>query len=360
MSTTPATKGRSCVTLDDKVAFLKRPESYPEGPERVETVETHMSWVFLTDRFAYKLKKPVRYPFLDFSTLGARRRDCQEEVRLNRRLAGDVYVGIVALTADSDGNLQLGGDGETFDWLVEMRRLPARRMLDQVIGSRAVRKTDIRRVAKKLAEFYKGSRPVEIEPCEYRQRFQVDVAANLRELVTPEYRLSGATAKRVAAAQLELLGCEPELFAERVRDGRIIEAHGDLRAEHICLGPEPLIIDCLEFNRDFRILDPVDELAFLALDCERLGAPWTGPPATDRRKDCCISTPAIVPVFGPRSRSGTCASPTFAGRPNGAAWRGHTFASPMSMPANFGDPAPRRTEWEYGEFREAAARQGRE
>jgi aminoglycoside phosphotransferase family enzyme len=352
MSTTPATKGRSCVTLDDKVAFLKRPESYPEGPERVETVETHMSWVFLTDRFAYKLKKPVRYPFLDFSTLGARRRDCQEEVRLNRRLAGDVYVGIVALTADSDGNLQLGGDGETFDWLVEMRRLPARRMLDQVIGSRAVRKTDIRRVAKKLAEFYKGSRPVEIEPCEYRQRFQVDVAANLRELVTPEYRLSGATAKRVAAAQLELLGCEPELFAERVRDGRIIEAHGDLRAEHICLGPEPLIIDCLEFNRDFRILDPVDELAFLALDCERLGAPWI--------RDLLLEVYGRTTGDRPAQRLlHFYTSYRACLRAKIAIWH---LREPdvRRMPANFGDPAPRRTEWEYGEFREAAARQGRE
>jgi aminoglycoside phosphotransferase family enzyme len=270
----PAATDTPCVALDDKIAFLKRPDSYPDSPSRVETVETHMSWVFLTDRLAYKLKKPVRYEFLDFSTLGARHWDCREEVRLNRRLAPDVYIGVVALTAEPDGTLQLGGDGESVDWLVEMRRLPAERMLDRAIGEGRATKGDVLRVARQLADFYKTSRPVPIAPSDYRQRLQADVGANLRALVVPDYRLSAATARRAAAAQLELLGCEPELFAERVREGRIIEAHGDLRAEHVCLSTAPVIIDCLEFNRGFRTLDPADELAFLALDCERLGAPW--------------------------------------------------------------------------------------
>jgi aminoglycoside phosphotransferase family enzyme len=270
----PATADRSCAALDDKVAFLKRPESYPDRPARVDTVETHMSWVFLTDRFAYKLKKPVRYEFLDFSTLGARHWDCREELRLNRRLAPEVYLDVVALTADPDGELRLEGAGEILDWLVKMRRLPAERMLDRAIGGGRATRSDVAGVAGKLAAFYKSCQPVPIAPSDYRERLQADVGANLRELVLPDYRLPAATARRAAAAQLQLLGCEPELFAERVRAGRVVEAHGDLRAEHVCLGAAPVIIDCLEFNREFRTLDPADELAFLALDCERLGAPW--------------------------------------------------------------------------------------
>ena len=270
----PAPADKAGAALDDKIAFLKRPESYPDRPARVETVETHMSWVFLTERFAYKLKKPVRYEFLDFSTLDARHWDCREELRLNRRLAPEVYLDVVALTIEPSGDLRLEGQGQVVDWLVKMRRLPAERMLDRAIGDGRATESDITRVARKLAGFYKTCPPVPISPSGYRERLQAEVDDNLGELVLPDYGLPAATARRAATALLDLLGSEPELFVERVRAGRIIEAHGDLRAEHICLGRTPVIIDCLEFNRDFRTLDPADELAFLALDCERLGAPW--------------------------------------------------------------------------------------
>lgn len=116
--------------LQAKVACLSRPEIYPERPAAVEVVQTHMSFVFLTGSYAYKLKKPVRYHFLDFSTLEARYRDCQEEVRLNRRLARDVYLGVVPLTLAPQGGLRLGGDGEPVEWLVQMRQLPKRLMLE--------------------------------------------------------------------------------------------------------------------------------------------------------------------------------------------------------------------------------------
>ena len=114
----------SSVALDEKVAFLRAPTSYPAGPSTVEAVETHMAWVFLTDRHAYKLKKPVAYAELDFTTLARRHWACAEEVRLNRRLAGSVYQGLVPLTADPQDTLILGGGGEIVDWLVQMRRLP--------------------------------------------------------------------------------------------------------------------------------------------------------------------------------------------------------------------------------------------
>ncbi|MBI3915832.1 MAG: hypothetical protein HY322_02345 [Betaproteobacteria bacterium] len=130
--------------ITEKVAFLRRPEAYAPAPHRVDVVETHMSWVFLADALVYKLKKPVRYEFLDFSTLEARRLNCQREVELNRRLAPDVYRGTVPLTLRSDGSLRLGGPGTTIEWLVEMRRLPADRMLDAAIRSHSVEPADVR------------------------------------------------------------------------------------------------------------------------------------------------------------------------------------------------------------------------
>jgi len=109
--------------IDEKVAFLSRPEAYPDRSARVETKQTHMSWVFLTENQAWKLKKPVCTEYLDFSTPEARRRDCHMEVRLNRRLASDVYNGVVPLTLRNGRDLQLGGPGTRIDWLVSMRRL---------------------------------------------------------------------------------------------------------------------------------------------------------------------------------------------------------------------------------------------
>ena len=124
MSTSMAERERA-MDLQAKVAFLKQPQTYPDHPPRVETIETHMSWVFLTPQHAFKLKKPVRYDYLDFSTLAARKKNCEEEVRLNQRLAPGVYRGVVALTMDARGEARIDGQGEVVDWLVKMRRLSA-------------------------------------------------------------------------------------------------------------------------------------------------------------------------------------------------------------------------------------------
>jgi aminoglycoside phosphotransferase family enzyme len=262
--------------LAAKVEFLKRAESYPGRPERVEAVETHMSWVFLTDTRAYKLKKPVRYEFLDFSTVDARRRDCEEEVRLNRRLAPDVYFGILPLVLAPGGSLQVGGSGEVVDWLVEMRRLPAERMLDYAIRNRTLEEADLHRLAALLAAFYSQCPPAETVPAAYRGKLQDAIRANHRVLRDPVWGLPAKAVERIASAQLEFLRREAALFDERVRAGKVVEAHGDLRPEHVCLEPRPVIFDCLEFNRDFRILDIADELAFLAMECARIDGVDTG------------------------------------------------------------------------------------
>ncbi len=247
-----------------------------------------MAWVFLTERRAWKLKKPVRYEFLDFSTLEARRKDCEEELRLNRRLAPNVYYGLAPLTIDPEGEMRLvccgtgyqsvpqQTEGEIIDWLVEMRRLPDACFLDRAIANRIVSATDARKVGALLGRFYKQAPPVEMTASGYRKRLADDINANRRELANPDYSLPVDSLQSITEAQLKFLEQKRELFDDRARNGKIIEAHGDLRPEHICLESEPVIIDCLEFNRDFRILDTASELAFLALECERLGAPEVG------------------------------------------------------------------------------------
>jgi aminoglycoside phosphotransferase family enzyme len=260
------------VALESKVAFLRQPTSFPELTYRVEAIETHMSWVFLTNGHAYKLKKPVRYEFLDFSTIDARRFYCEEELRLNRRLAADVYLGVAALAIDASGHLHLDGDGAAVDWLVKMRRLPTRLMLDYAIRHGTAGANEIGKLAARLADFYRTCAPIAIDPLEYRSRFLSHIDTWNLELSRLAYQLPVEQINAITLAQRAVVQDLSALLDERVQTGRIVEGHGDLRPEHVCLRPEPCIIDCLEFSRDLRIIDRADEIAFLALECERLGA----------------------------------------------------------------------------------------
>jgi aminoglycoside phosphotransferase family enzyme len=261
--------------LADKIAFLRQPGSYPESTRQVAAVETHMSWVFLTDAFAYKLKKPVRYTYLDFSTLEARRMDCEAELQLNRRLAADVYLGVVPLL-QAGGRLSLRGGGQPVEWLVKMRRLPAAGMLDRLLVEQSVREDTVRALARKLAVFYAGVAPEPMSGNAYRMRLAEQIAESRRELARPESGLPAGRVAHIAWLQSAFIEQQHALLDARVAHGRIVEGHGDLRPEHVCLAGEPVVIDCPEFRRDFRVLDPLDELGYLALECERLGMPVIG------------------------------------------------------------------------------------
>lgn len=258
------------------VEWLSRAASYREHPGEVTVIETHISWVFLTDRYAYKLKKPIRFDFLDYGTLDLRRAACEAEVRLNRRLARDVYLGVVPITQDAQGQLHLGEPGEPLEWLVQMRRLRADRTLEQLILSRQLTTHDVRAVAQTLGDFYAQAAPLTVRSDDYRRQVLAHVRANRAELLDPAHELPADAVRRVHAAQLSYLAREGALLDSRVCDGRIVEGHGDLRPEHIYLVPQPVVIDCLEFNRELRSLDVLDELGFLAMECQRLEADGVG------------------------------------------------------------------------------------
>jgi aminoglycoside phosphotransferase family enzyme len=264
------------LSLRDKVDYLSRPEAYTPRPPVVETVETHMSWVFLTDRFAYKLKKPIRYDVLDFSSRHLRLRSCQREILLNRRLAPDVYLDVVPLVVETDGGLRLGGSGPAADWLVKMRRLPADRMLDCRIGLGPVTRAEVEPVAALLGSFYANAVPARVDAAGYLRHLRRGIRADREELVRKTYGLPAVDILRVAEEQLRLVRRAKSMLEQRVASGRVVEGHGDLRPEHICLTDPPVVIDCLEFSHDLRMLDPLDELTFLGLECERLGAPEVG------------------------------------------------------------------------------------
>ncbi|HEX8039261.1 MAG TPA: hypothetical protein VF490_08915 [Chryseosolibacter sp.] len=260
--------------LEEKVGFLRHPRAYTDT-ENVEVIETHMSFIFLTDKFVYKLKKPVSFGYLDFSTREARYKYCLEEVRVNAPLAEDTYLGVIPIRY-SHGRMGLKGSGTIVDWLVKMKRLPSQMMLDAAIKAGTVRHAMLAGVVEKLVGFYQGSASIYPDASEYRARILRDIERDEADLLNQKFNLDTSVVLAVSRRLFHFVSSYAFVFDERIAGGRVIDAHGDLRPEHICLGPSPLIIDRLEFNAEFRVMDIAEELCFLAIECERLGSAEVG------------------------------------------------------------------------------------
>lgn len=263
-------------TLREKVTFLSAPASYPHACRAVVARETHMSWVFLADGFAWKLKKPVRHPFLDYRTTEQRRHFCEEEVRLNRRLAPSIYLGTVALRRRPDGTLGVGGAGQVVDWLVQMQRLPSALLLDAALGQGTATRAGVTRAADHLAAFYASAPTEPMAEAAYLGRFRHEFELNRAILHDGAYGLSRQALALVLDTLDTFLETQAELLLAPLRSGDVIEGHGDLRPEHVFLGYPPAVIDCLEFDRMLRLLDPFEEIAFLAMESRLLGGAWAG------------------------------------------------------------------------------------
>ncbi len=262
--------------LREKVRFLADARAYGGAASDVETVETHMSFVFLAGDRVYKLKKPVRLPYLDFSTLTAREANCRAELRLNIRLAPDTYLRVAALTRNDRDGLAIDGAGEIVDWLVVMRRLPADRMLDGLIRAGALDAAAIDRLAARLADFYRAAERPRIEPRAYAQRLLDEQRDNRAVITLARFAIDHERAERTLARLEAALSLHRPLLEARAR-GFIVDGHGDLRPEHVCFQNGVVIFDCLEFNDTLRHVDPIDEIANLAVECARLGADTLGP-----------------------------------------------------------------------------------
>lgn len=263
------------IPLDDKVAFLRQPNAYPLPVDDIACRETHMSWVFLAGDVVYKLKKPVRFSYLDFSTLARREAACRAELTLNRRLAPDVYKDVVRLTRSAEG-LSIGGPGETVDWLVVMRRLDEAQTLERQMIAGHLASWQLDRLAATLAAFYRRAGAVFVSPDIHLSRWRQSLAYNKRVLLDPSLGLPAGLVRRVDSAQRRFLAEKSDLIVGRVRGRHIVDGHGDLRPEHIWLGDPVRIIDCLEFNPGLRAVDPLDEIAYLGVECARLGSARTG------------------------------------------------------------------------------------
>lgn len=237
-------------------------------------VETHISWVFLAGDFVYKVKKPVDFGFLDYSSLDLRRHFCHEEVRLNRRLCGGAYLGVVPIV-ERAGNVCVDQPGTPIEYAVWMRRLPAERMLDRLIRDGHASETMIERVAERVAAFHgQADRGPRIDPYGSLEAIRFNWDENFTQTEPYVGRAISARQFQGVRAYVEgFLSRHADLFGRRVADGRIRDCHGDMRAESICLTDELCIFDCIEFSERLRCGDTASELAFLAMDIDARGRP---------------------------------------------------------------------------------------
>lgn len=266
-----------------------------QSADSVIVRETSKSWVFLTQAHVYKLKKQVRDDFQDLTSLRARFDNCLMETDLNRRLAPKTYLGLVRVVRNSKGQISFAGAGETVDWMVKMQRLPDAEMLDATITNQATDDAGIRhaveRLAYKLIAFYSGCPTSQLDACELATIFHDQQELNATCLLHPDFMDHHTRFQRVFDALSIAFSRHFSLFEARVKDGWIRECHGDLRPEHICLTNPPVVFDCLEFNRNLRLVDPFSEVVFLGMEAEMLGADWIKPVLIDRLESGLLTRP---------------------------------------------------------------------
>ena len=255
--------------------FLSDPRSYPHGPEQVTMLQTHASWVFVAPPFAWKLKKPVNYGFLDFSTLELRRQDCENEITLNRRLAPRVYLGIEPICETRDG-LALGAGGRVIEWAVKMREMNPERFLSHLLRTGAASPETMDRIIGRLRSFYASQPPLPPAEtalaCERLDEFVRGNFTTAREFAGRS--VSSASLAAIERFSLEFESCHRGLLDSRVPQGWIRDCHGDLHSEHIHLAQDEVeVYDCTEFNEGFRHIDVACDIAFLAMDLDFNGRP---------------------------------------------------------------------------------------
>jgi uncharacterized protein len=255
------------------VAAMMQPGFYPKPPAKVTHKETHISHLFFAGELVYKIKKAVRYSFLDYSTLDNRRHFINEELRLNRRLATSVYLAVVPITK-AGLTWQLAGEGEPIEYALVMRRLPENRMFPFLLETHQVTREMMEGLADVLARFHRqAERIMPAAPSEYPDQVSKQWNDNLADLESfPGAVIDAEMVTVLKEFDRRFIGEHSDLLIQRAQEGWIRDVHGDLHCENICFAPEGIqIFDCIEFSSEFRRCDLASEVAFLLMDLEVRG-----------------------------------------------------------------------------------------
>lgn len=250
------------------VEALKKPEAYDEDPGKIELVQTHISFVFLTKKFVYKIKKAVNFGFLDFSTLDKRRIFCEKELALNRRLCPDMYLEVVPINKSK--TIRIKGEGETVEYAVKMVRIPQNRIMTTLLDENKVDKKLVDKIAKTIAGFHaKAETNDRISQFGSLTTIHTNWEENFDQ--TKEYigkTLSAEQFKTIREKVENFIDANKSLFEKRIGEGKIRDCHGDIHSGNIFVTDKIYIFDAIEFNERFRYSDVAADMAFLAMDLE--------------------------------------------------------------------------------------------
>jgi uncharacterized protein len=253
----------------DLIAALLNPRIYPDAASQVEFIQTHISYIFLTESHAYKIKKPVNFGFLDFSTLRKRHHFLEQELVLNRRLAPEIYLNVLPLIV-RQGNLQVGGEGKAIEYALQMVRLPQDLMMDEIAARRELTIAMIDKIVARLVPFYQeaatGARVNKFGDLAVIRYNHEENFSQIQPFVGSA--LSAAAFHDMVKYANNFMHKQAGLFAERIKAGKIRDCHGDLHMKNICLADGVYIYDCIEFNPRFRYGDVAADIDFLAMDLD--------------------------------------------------------------------------------------------
>lgn len=261
------------MTIDQITGLISSGE-FPETSDTCELIETHISWVIICDRFVYKIKKPVKYSFLDFSTIELRKFYCYRELELNKRLTQHVYLEVLPVRKKNDRVMIRNGERNIIDYALKMHKLETEKRMDKLLVKGVVRVEDIKNLAEIIAAFHKNTTVI------YQKDLQ-DIREKFNDLLGERKYLSaqigssfGHFIEEAVALSDSFLNSNRELIANRLQNGMYRDGHGDLHSRNIFLLPQPVPFDCVEFNDDFRQIDVLNEIAFLCMDLDAFGFPF--------------------------------------------------------------------------------------
>ena len=250
------------------VEALLSPEAYPEDPGKIELIQTHISFVFLTKNFVYKVKKPVNFGFLDFSTLEKRRFFCEKELELNRRLCPDIYLEVVPI--NKSNIIKINGIGETVEYALKMKRLPQEKIMTVLLNENKVDNKTIDEIAKIIAQFHsKAQTSTEINEYGSLKIIKTNWDENFSQ--TQKYvnqTIPVAEYQFIQNRVNNFMEKNRSLFENRIKNGKIRDCHGDLHSGNIFITDKICIFDAIEFNDRFRYSDVASDVAFLAMDLD--------------------------------------------------------------------------------------------
>jgi aminoglycoside phosphotransferase family enzyme len=256
--------------LPSTVVALLKSQAYPHKPQKIELVQTQMSFILLTGEYVYKVKKPVNLGYLDYTTLEKRHFFCHQELELNRRLCPEAYLAVVPIV-EIKGELLIEKQGKAIEYAVKMKQLPQDRMMDVLLPRGQVTLEMVARVAEKLVSFHqKAETNQKIAAFGRLDVIRQNTDENFAQ--TEKYIGTSITAEEYQHIKNytdNFVDSNASLFDKRVGEGKIRDCHGDLHAAHVCFTNDICIYDCIEFNDRFRYSDVASEVAFLAMDLDR-------------------------------------------------------------------------------------------